>query len=541
MAADAVGLLAFPEETLVAIVEQLPGGAIKAIRASCKRLNRVASPYLFPVLYISCHQLDLDVFRLVANNPLLIGGVLELIIDDTTLSPCFADWRTYHAAASHICFWPNRKAVYPNHVDEFVPFREKGRVWSDGPDKELWDLFMSVFQGHHENRLAHTDINTLKKALPSFKSLRSLVVTNRNADDEHLTGAQSRQSTSPVVKMWKRYGTERRERPPFPPRCDWIAGWARPSNRTPVLTLDWLGDELQREMEANGVPYFLQDTSPPNDSGSANLEASSDSDVFVRRNHYLETRETRIIGREARVLFVALEVLADPSIRARLTEFRVDASSDVLSDSYQPGLPIKLFDQYSPFPERLTTAFSTTNMTKFHLYLSNDADSSAGRAIMREGRVARMLASMPQLEELKLEPHSMPVFAAIPIGTVFPRLRDLEISCGDVEPEMLIDFLERHGPTLEKLSIWYCSINPYEHEDEWEDVIQMITALQDEDILKFKEADVICVYGLAPRNGCGHDIRLDVGEDMFGNRDEDAFRSWEYDGTWVQVPAEPLG
>jgi hypothetical protein len=84
-------ILRLPDELLVAVVELLPGGALKATRAICRKLNSIASPYLYPALYLSCHQLDLDVFRLVANNSLLIGGVKELVIDDTTLSSRLAN------------------------------------------------------------------------------------------------------------------------------------------------------------------------------------------------------------------------------------------------------------------------------------------------------------------------------------------------------------------------------------------------------------------------------------------------------------------
>src|SRR6478735_5793746 len=92
-----VSLLDCPDEVIDHIIERLPGSAVKAIRVSCKRLNRIASPYLFPVLYLPCHQLDVNVFRMVSENPLLIGGVRELVIDDTTvpLPETVPDWRTY--------------------------------------------------------------------------------------------------------------------------------------------------------------------------------------------------------------------------------------------------------------------------------------------------------------------------------------------------------------------------------------------------------------------------------------------------------------
>ncbi|KAF4427405.1 hypothetical protein FACUT_9636 [Fusarium acutatum] len=105
-------ILRLPDELQVAVVELLPGNALKATRATCRKLNSIASPYLYPVLYLSCHQLDLDVFRLVASNPLLIGGVKELVIDDTTLSPRLTNWEVYRTVASYPQNWPGRKKAY---------------------------------------------------------------------------------------------------------------------------------------------------------------------------------------------------------------------------------------------------------------------------------------------------------------------------------------------------------------------------------------------------------------------------------------------
>ncbi|KAM0347390.1 hypothetical protein ACHAPU_004911 [Fusarium lateritium] len=176
-------ILDFPEEVTLMIAKRFASREIKAIRATCKKFNRVASPYLYPVLYLSCHQLDLDDFRMVANNPLLIGGVRELVIDDTTMSRCLAMEGIFYDAASYRWNWTRRDIAYPDGSDvEFLGQgamrSEEGRlIWKRAPDKSLLDFYKSVLEGHHENRLAHTDITTLKQALPHFKSLRSLLST----------------------------------------------------------------------------------------------------------------------------------------------------------------------------------------------------------------------------------------------------------------------------------------------------------------------------------------------------------------------------
>jgi hypothetical protein len=130
-------LLSYPDEVIDHIVTLLPN--VKATRETCKRLNRIASPYLFPVLYISCHQLDLDVFRIVAKNPLLIGAVRELVIDDTTVPVSIPDWPTYQKVLSLPDCSENRRSFLD---------RAASQHWSDWPDcdepKEYWEHFDSI-------------------------------------------------------------------------------------------------------------------------------------------------------------------------------------------------------------------------------------------------------------------------------------------------------------------------------------------------------------------------------------------------------------
>ncbi|KAF5684288.1 hypothetical protein FDENT_6793 [Fusarium denticulatum] len=503
-------ILRLPDEIHVAVAELLPGNAIKSLRATCRMLNNIASPYLYPVLYLSCHQLDLDVFRLVASNPLLIGGVKELVIDDTTLSPRLADWEVYRTMASYPHMWPDRKKAYqwPEKFDE------AGRIWSDEPNKEFHNLFKSVLQGHHENRQSHADIIALKQALPLLKSLRSLVISNRTADDcsEIDSGAQSEESSSPVVRMWRRLGAAKRERPPFPPRCDWIAPWHEPGLRTEVMQFDFFNDELEKHIKEYGMPPTADEQ---NKRDAADTQPTTGD--LASHNWFHDGYFCRMVGREARAIIIALEVMGDPSIRNRLTEFRVDASLEEGDTSlYQPGLPILLFDSdESPFPPKFISCFSSSCMTKFHIVLSDYCDAFDGAFIggksMDQGNIARLLASMPQLEDLLLEPHGMKIFSAIPDDVTFRRLQRVEFSCGEIDPQKLVGFIQRHASTLKFLTVQFCFIDPDIFEEIWEHVMRDIRRMQDAKALDLYDGQVAGVYDQAHCEGCGKNNTLDLG------------------------------
>ncbi|KAG4270209.1 hypothetical protein FPRO04_11647 [Fusarium proliferatum] len=452
-------LLRLSDELQVAVVELLPGNALEAARATCRKLNNIASPYLYPVLYLSCHQLDLDVFRLVASNPILIAGVKELVIDDTTLSPRLADWEVYKTLASYTHMWPQRKKTY----DWTRRFQEDDRIWSKEPDKEFHDLFKAVLVGHHENRRSNADVTALKGALPLFKSLRSLVISNRTADDDFDTGAQSEESSSPVVKMWRQLGVSKKERPPFPPRCDWIAPWHEPGFRTEVMQLDFFNDELEKYIKEYGLPPTA------GEQERRDADTQSDAENVAGNNWFADGFFCRIIGREARAIVIALEVLEHPSIR--LSEFRVDASLE------------KSMDQ---------------------------------------GNIARLLASMPQLEDLLLEPHGMSIFSAIPDDVTFSRLRRAEFSCGAIDPQKLVSFIERHAPTLKFITVQYCSIDPDIFEDTWEHVMRDIRLMQKANTLEIYDGQVAGVFDGEPCRGCGKNGTIDIESTSW------LLRNWEF-------------
>ncbi|KAI1017126.1 hypothetical protein LB505_001980 [Fusarium chuoi] len=517
-----VRLFDCPDEVVDGMIELLPGNAIKASRLTSKRLKRIASRYLFPVLYISCHQLDLDVFRMVSKNPLLIGGVRELVIDDTTVPQSVRDWPTYQKVVT----FPEDADDRRDHLEldegetldpDFMN-REPSKV---KPCEEAWELFSSTAQGHHENCLAHADFDALKRALPRLKNLQSLVLTNRMADDRFSEGGQSSVSSSPVVKMWRRF--EREGYLPLVPRCDWHPTTQGLQDRTPVNTMDWLDDRLVMDITKGGV----SDMTAVQSTYGLYLEQQDD----ISRAEFLfdcDSSEPLVLAREARAIFLALLVLEDPKLQSQLTEFRVDATYDIQSRGHQPGLAITLFDRQSPFAAQLGSGSSAaTNITKLDLTLSNLPYGTVGDAIVEKGRVRRIFESMIQLEELYLEPHGMSIFSILPTDVTFSRLRFVQFSCGHLQPKMLLDFVRRHGRTLKTLIIEHCSLMPYDLELPWWKIIDELTKFHDQAILQLEEGSFDNVFSGRSITDCGRNETL-----------QDLGQIWKYDddenGKWVR-------
>ncbi|KAF5548777.1 hypothetical protein FPHYL_9837 [Fusarium phyllophilum] len=408
-----ISLLDCPDELIDNIVERLPGSAIKAVRKSCKRLNRIASPYLFPVLYLSCHQLDLNVFEMVSENPLLIGGVHELVIDDTTvpLPDTIPDWHTYQKVVTFLEHPEDRRAhLGLRPCDTLDPYYMRDEPSEVVPTREGWELFRLTAMWHHDNRLAHADVKALKEALPRFKKLERLVVSSRNANDNFSEGAQRAPRAAFRQALW----------------CGSGGGFKRNTTRLLLLPRDAIGRPAEHlDGIMSNLNYFT--------SGSEEFFSEMSfvkTEKFEKTEYQYEAPSSELFAliREARVMHLALLVLEEPKLQCQLTEFRVDASHDTLVNYCQPGLPITLFDKQSPFVERLATGFALAkNITKFRLVLNGCEHQKFAEMIIKEGRVSHTLSSMPQLEELYLELHGMSVFSALPDMT-FPRLRCVHLS-----------------------------------------------------------------------------------------------------------------
>ncbi|KAM0218172.1 hypothetical protein ACHAPA_011822 [Fusarium lateritium] len=490
-------LLGIPDEIIVDIVKQLKGKEIKTVRATCKKLNRIASPYLFPVLYLSCHQLDLDVFRLVVSNPLLIGGVRELVIDDTTIPTAIYGKATRYASRA---FSLNEEM---HNLIKKLNYR--------------------VFQGHHDNRVAEEDIQALKEAIPHFKALRSLVITSRTPLERHISGSQSHDNSSPAHTMWKRTALAFKlsmpsQDVPFTPRLDWAttSEFKDQDGKWFTNTMGWMDDRFGDNTMGDGKP------------GSKGKFYEDRSTAHGHRRNKQTT-----ISWKSRVIFIALHILEDPRLSSQLTEFRVDESDDLLVQSREPGLDITLFDKRSPFPERLMKGFlDTQNLTKFRLVLSSQFIREEGEETVKEGRLGMIFAAMPQLESLYFEPHGMSTVAAIPSNLTFHRLRQVFFSCGDIDSQSLIEFLRRHSPTLKCLSIAYCNIDPSRHGANWDDVVHQMTTMMKQGIIKLDEAYIHDVIDSDVILACGKSVSLEFARQSI--TDDDIY-SWRYQrGAWTE-------
>ena len=247
-------------------------------------------------------------------------------------------------------------------------------------------------------------------------------------------------------------------------------------------------------------------------------------------------QDPSILSRESRAIQVALLVLEDPKLSSQIRSFRVDASEDIIDDTYDPGLSMGLFNRLSSFAERLTRAFTTTNITSLRLILSNYRNSEKGRKVMGEGRVTQLLASVPQLERLHFEPHSMATVGALPDMT-YHRLRTVNFHCGEVDPEKLINFFRRHGSTLEYVNIRYCNILP-SSEQTLGDVADQVNR---EDIIPLARGIMYDMIVADTILSCGN--MGDILEPMFYDRDDIGSEDVEY---WsiekgVITRADPYG
>ncbi|RSL68981.1 hypothetical protein CEP54_002538 [Fusarium duplospermum] len=506
-------LLDLPNEVIRDVVSLLPVKDVKAVRYCCRRLSDAASAFLYRSLYVSCHDPNLMVFEMVSDNPLLLGGVQELIIDDTTVSPVLLNRRLYQQLSSQDGFWKDRKTPYfPRDEDD--SWDNEGRTWSPAATDQMHQLLVWAYENHHQNRLANSDVAALWAALPGMTSLRSLVLTNRTADDCPAEGAQSKHNSSPVVREWRKMGEALRERLPFPPRVDWWVPLEDDQHEgDEVFEPDWLLDGASHYMTPNEDDQFshheqdddgLARSDDGNDDAQelALVHTQAENQAALPSNQTPLPLSTRLLRRESRGLRIAIEVLRNPTMMHRLTQFRVDASLDTLADVQTPGLSMRIFDFVAPpFVNQLSTAFSKMFLTSFAVVLSNGRENEAGQAILDQRQFSSVLASMHCLRHLMLEAHGMAVVGAIPERFTFPELRTAEFACGLIARPELRRFLRRHRNTLQHLRLLYCSVD--DDEPSWSDLVQDILRLKTMGHTNLRTAVMISGYETVPFTGCG--------------------------------------
>ncbi|KAL2682421.1 hypothetical protein Neosp_006872 [[Neocosmospora] mangrovei] len=528
-------LLRFPNEIIHDVLSGLERKDLKAVRLSCRRICDIASAFLYETLYLSCHDIDLFVFEMVTLNPLLLAGVKELIIDDTTVSSALLDRRVYRELSRQESFWKKRRIPYYTD-DDNETWDDDGRALSPVADDELHRLLVAAYKNHHRNRLAHSDVAALREALPGMIGLRTLVLPNRTADDTPKEGSQSQHNTSPLVKWWRRVGEGRRERPPFPPRVDWYSALeADEIEGDEIFEPDWLIDGASDFVADNGGGAFLQPTTEQmgNSHDEDDLAHSDDENDDAQEptlvpplaaNHaVVPLHQTpiplsaRALRRQSRGMHIAIEVLRSPIAQSRLKSFRIDASLDTIADVETPGLSIGILDFVAPpFAMRLSMAFSTIFLTSFGLVLSNGREGEVGQGILEQGQLGSVLSAMPRLQHLVLEAHGMAAIGAIPNGTTFPDLVSAEFACGLVTRLEIRKFLRRHGSTLQHLRLLYCTLD--DEDPSWSDAVQDIIRLQGMGATHLRSAVVRSGYETVPLTSCGRNrsmTRPEPGESVY--------------------------
>jgi hypothetical protein len=299
------------------------------------------------------------------------------------------------------------------------------------------------------------------------------------------------------------------------------------------VTGETFSDELQRNIDESGAP----------DGSKVNRGQEEDEDKD-NPLAYLDYCTTRCLARETRGLHVALVALSDASLRARLTEFRIDPSRDLIHEEYQPefyqpGLCYEIFRSCSPFPNRLIdTLGSCPRLAKLQLSISNGYGGTQGREIMQDGGVGRLMAAMASLQDISLELHGMQTWLAIPEDIVFSNLRRVRFSCAEVWPKKLVGFIQRHLATLEEIRLVHCFAHyesvcpdwsgeeiPESEVGQWSDFVQDVTRLIATGSTRLLPGSVVL--------DSVHDVAWEDGCNLVGTTDssgsDDAY-SWVYMG-----------
>ncbi|KAK2767399.1 hypothetical protein FQN54_003555 [Arachnomyces sp. PD_36] len=475
-------LLDIPTELHHNIIRFCPGSVLKSLRATCRHLNSISSPLLYPTLYLSCHPLDLEVFELVSSNPLLISNVKELVIDDTTLAPSLTNWAAFRTIAEieRIHGPPRRKPKVEEReeqlndgVDEGEEEGEGDQAQGNSPDlKACYDLYVSTCEAHHKNRLSHADIKAMREALPKMKSLRSLVLSNRTADDKkHKDGSQTTICSSPTVKMWRRFGNGE-EMAPFPPSCGWCGSVDNPFPQDRrlegELSSDWLRDPLAIRLEEGA--YMIRENSDVMTDTSLECVGSLDDDDDngddydgqPNSNTYFEYKSLRPVSRPARGLRIILEILSHPSIRSQLTEFRIDPTHDPSRKMFQAGLHAPIFTPpISPLRDSLISSLrQTPNLKKCQFAFDNIGGNWRFPGFEhRKQNIADIITSAQDtLEDLTIEVHEISPITDLLHNITFPRLRTLKLICGPIDTRQLFRFIQRHNSTLESVTLSHCGL-----------------------------------------------------------------------------------
>lgn len=399
-----------PNELTDTVLQDLSIQDIKSLRLTCRSYATVGAPHLFPRVWLSSHPLDVQVFRTVIRNPLICRGVRELIWDDTTYCDSLMDREKYLDTAKHFGSWGSWCTdLYPTQEGEYG-----------------YGLFLEKARLHHHIRRKRIDERLLLAALQKLKNLSSVVLSSRHhympAPDDACIGE------SPTARLWNK---ERLFKTfAYPPTVDWKAAHEieddselKIEDILRMMTVDYHCDAWERHEPTNASRVHVQ--------------------------------------RPWRGLLILLRALSNTNKPIENFEIQPQYASKWGKDNSMVGISHYFFRQSTPDLERFVAI--ARHVRRLNLVLSCEGASSVeGRhasaiTTVNRGHLTRLLQSAANLEELHLELPLPNVMKAIGPQTHYPRLRQLSLMQGIVEPSELVAFLKEHRQTVRSLILSHCN------------------------------------------------------------------------------------
>lgn len=398
----------FPDELLLRIIPHLPGRDLKTVRLANKRLSSIATPLLYPRVFLSSHAIDVEVFSLVMNNPLIYKNIKTIVWDDTSLCTSLMDKEKYFRTACAV-------AGASETLED-----ENSRT-------EGYEVFLQLSRLHHQIRRSRRDEQILHAAMPLLTGLESVVLTNRHLDpvpmDEDEVG------TSPSARQWQALPLQSHSGMPFRPHVDWTWQdlWSVQTRAEPQTLA-----ELRH-------PDFYEDQ--PEQGRSQDFD-------------------TRVM-RPFRGWTILMSSLAQAQRPIRSLAIRPDYRRGV-DAWFGKGIPTWYFREWSTELDNTVAVFQ--GLRRLHLAINSESTVQAYVTLSR-GHLRRVLHSAQLLEELSVEVCStgFRIMQALVPGPPYPGLRSFSLRYGDVDLAQLFDFLRAHEATMQSLSLQRCSAR----EGEW--------------------------------------------------------------------------
>lgn len=356
---------------------------------------------LYPRIWLSSHPLDLQVFQLVTSSPLLRKGIKQLIWDDTTFSDSLMDRKTYFATVRAETGTRGGWSVDPETSDEAI--------------QEGYEFFLAASRDHHRIRTQRLDEKALQQALPLLQSLEKVVLTNQNL---HPLPSVSGRGTSPSVRQWQALPFI--DNMPFPPYVNW-------------------------SMVNKPGENVIMD----NDDIDQIVDVDFHDDQWCEE--LITFPEVVRVRRPFRGLLILMKALAQSDYGIRSFEVRPQYPGGFLRGA-NAGISHWWFRHWHAGLDDMCAVFRHLRTLKLVMGCETEEN---GAATVRQGHLRRVMAEAEMVEELELELHNSPVLDVLD-AWMYPRLRQLALRDGIVDPQRLLAFLLAHRATLTFVDLEYC-------------------------------------------------------------------------------------